>query len=43
MSIWQIIRRLFPYVRPYWVLVTSTLVLTLIGSLTAQINPFVLR
>jgi len=43
MSIWQIIRRLFPYVRPYRVLVASTLVLTLIGALTAQVNPFVLR
>ena len=43
MSIWQIIRRLFPYVRPYRILVASTLILTLIGSLTAQVNPFVLR
>ena len=43
MSLWQIIRRLFPYVRPYRGLVVGTLVLTLLGALTAQVNPFVLR
>ncbi|MDO7852516.1 ABC transporter ATP-binding protein [Hymenobacter convexus] len=43
MSIWQIIRRLFPYVRPYRALVAATLLLTLLGALTAQVNPFVLR
>ena len=43
MSLWQIIRRLFPYVRPYRGLVAATLVLTLLGALTAQVNPFVLR
>ena len=43
MSLWQIIRRLFPYVRPYRMLVASTLLLTLLGALAAQVNPFVLR
>ncbi|GAB3299985.1 ABC transporter transmembrane domain-containing protein [Hymenobacter humi] len=43
MNLWQIIRRLIPYVRPYRGLVAATLLLTLIGSLTAQVNPFVLR
>jgi ABC-type multidrug transport system fused ATPase/permease subunit len=43
MSLWQIIQRLFPYVRPYRPLVIGTLLLTLVGSLAAQVNPFVLR
>ncbi|MBO3272428.1 ABC transporter ATP-binding protein [Hymenobacter defluvii] len=43
MSLWQIIQRLLPYVRPYWRLVLGTLLLTLVGSLAAQVNPFVLR
>ncbi|MBC6607212.1 ABC transporter ATP-binding protein [Hymenobacter sp. BT188] len=43
MSLWQIIRRLYPYVLPYRSLVISTLLLTLVGSLAAQVNPFVLR
>ena len=43
MSLWQIIRRLLPYVRPYRGLVAATLALTLLGALTAQVNPFVLR
>jgi ABC-type multidrug transport system fused ATPase/permease subunit len=43
MSLWQIIQRLLPFVRPYRRLVVSTLLLTLVGSLAAQVNPFVLR
>ncbi|ALW86723.1 ABC transporter [Hymenobacter sedentarius] len=43
MNLWQIIRRLVPYVRPYRSLVAATLLLTLIGAITAQVNPFVLR
>jgi ABC-type multidrug transport system fused ATPase/permease subunit len=43
MSLWEIIKRLFPYVRPYRGLVIATLLLTLVGSLAAQVNPFVLR
>ena len=43
MSLWQIIQRLLPFVRPYRSLVVSTLLLTLVGSLAAQVNPFVLR
>ena len=43
MSLWQIIRRLLPFVRPYRPLVIATLLLTLVGSLAAQVNPFVLR
>ncbi len=43
MSLWEIICRLYPYVRPYRGLVIGTLLLTLVGSLAAQVNPFVLR
>jgi ABC-type multidrug transport system fused ATPase/permease subunit len=43
MSLWQIIQRLLPFVRPHRSLVISTLLLTLVGSLAAQVNPFVLR
>jgi ABC-type multidrug transport system fused ATPase/permease subunit len=43
MSLWQIIQRLLPFVRPYRRLVIATLLLTLVGSLAAQVNPFVLR
>ncbi|SNC67492.1 ABC-type multidrug transport system, ATPase and permease component [Hymenobacter gelipurpurascens] len=43
MSLWEIIKRLLPYVRPYRTLVIGTLLLTLVGSLAAQVNPFVLR
>jgi ABC-type multidrug transport system fused ATPase/permease subunit len=43
MSLWEIIRRLYPYVLPYRRIVISTLLLTLVGSLAAQVNPFVLR
>ena len=43
MSLWQIIRRLWPYVQPHRPLVVGTLVLTFVGSLAAQVNPFALR
>lgn len=43
MNIWQIIRRLVPFVRPYKWLVLLSLVLTLIGAVAAQVNPIVLR
>ncbi|HKO97397.1 MAG TPA: ABC transporter ATP-binding protein [Pyrinomonadaceae bacterium] len=43
MSIWQIIRRLVPFVRPYLRWVIFSLALTLLGAFLAQINPIVLR
>jgi ABC-type multidrug transport system fused ATPase/permease subunit len=43
MSIWQIIRRLVPFVRPYLRWVIFSLVLTFLGALAAQVNPLVLR
>ncbi|HEX8736255.1 MAG TPA: ABC transporter ATP-binding protein [Pyrinomonadaceae bacterium] len=43
MNIWQIIGRLFPFVKPYKFLVVASLFLTLIGAFAAQVNPIVLR
>ena len=43
MSIRQLIKNMGPYVRPYRWLVVLALTLTLIGSLTAQVNAWVLR
>lgn len=43
MNIWQIIRRLVPFVRPYKWLVAASLALTTVGALAAQVNPIVLR
>lgn len=43
MNIWQIIRRLAPFVKPYKSLVVVSLGLTLIGAFAAQVNPLVLR
>jgi ABC-type multidrug transport system fused ATPase/permease subunit len=43
MSIWQIIRRLVPFVKPYSRWVIFSLVLTLLGAFAAQVNPVVLR
>jgi ABC-type multidrug transport system fused ATPase/permease subunit len=43
MNIWQIIGRLVPFVKPYKFLVILSLFLTLIGAVTAQVNPIVLR
>jgi ABC-type multidrug transport system fused ATPase/permease subunit len=43
MSIWQIIRRLVPFVKPYTRWVVISLLLTLVGAFAAQVNPLVLR
>jgi ABC-type multidrug transport system fused ATPase/permease subunit len=43
MTIWQIIRRLVPFVKPYRRWVIFSLVLTLLGAFAAQVNPIVLR
>ena len=43
MNIWSIFKRLQPFVKPYRGLIYLALLLTLIGSLTAQVNPLVLR
>lgn len=43
MNIWQVFRRLQPFVKPYYRLIAFALLLTLVGALTAQVNPIVLR
>ncbi|MEK7855322.1 MAG: ABC transporter ATP-binding protein [Acidobacteriota bacterium] len=43
MNIWQIIKRLAPFVRPYRGLVAASLFLTMLGAFAAQVNPLVLR
>jgi ABC-type multidrug transport system, ATPase and permease components len=43
MTIIQLSKNLTPYVRPYRWLLALALILTLIGSLTAQVNAWVLR
>ena len=42
MNLIQLMRKIAPYVRPYRWLVVATLILTLIGSLIAQVNAVVL-
>ena len=42
MTIWQLLRNILPFVLPYKWLIAVTLVLTLIGSLMAQVNAVVL-
>lgn len=43
MSLFQLFKYLRPFVKPYRWLVVGTLVLTLIGSFTAQVNAFILK
>ena len=43
MKLKELYSQLKPYVRPYRFLVFATLILTLIGSLTAQVNAWILR
>ncbi len=43
MTLLQLFREIRPFVKPYYWLVSLALLLTLIGSLTAQVNAWVLR
>ncbi|WP_163122237.1 ABC transporter ATP-binding protein [Acinetobacter portensis] len=43
MNLWQLFQKLRPFVHPYKLLVVATLILTLIGSLTAQVNALTLQ
>ncbi|OJV20050.1 MAG: ABC transporter [Dyadobacter sp. 50-39] len=43
MNIWQIFQRLRPFVQPYQRQIAFALFLTLLGAVTAQVNPWVLR
>mgnify|MGYP002621876065 CR=1 FL=1 len=42
MTIWNLLRNILPFVRPYKWLIAVTLLLTLVGSLLAQVNAVVL-
>ena len=42
MTLFQLFRRIIPYVKPHRFLLAATLSLTLIGSLLAQVNAVVL-
>ena len=42
MNIWGLLRNILPFVLPYRWLIVITLVLTLVGSLMAQVNAVVL-
>ncbi|OJV53172.1 MAG: ABC transporter [Bacteroidetes bacterium 43-16] len=43
MNLYSIYKQLAPYTRPYKWLIAGTLTLTLIGAVTAQVNPVVLK
>lgn len=43
MTLWQLFQKLKPFVSPYKGLVIITLILTLIGSLAAQVNALTLK
>lgn len=43
MNLWNLFQKLRPFVRPYRMLVVATLILTLIGSFTAQVNALTLQ
>ena len=43
MNLWQLFQKLRPFVQPYRLLVIATLILTLIGSFTAQVNAIILQ
>lgn len=43
MGIWEIVRRLLPFVAPYRSWVIISLILTFLSALAAQVNPIVLR
>ena len=41
--LWDILKKLAVFAAPYKVLIIATLILTVLGSFTAQVNAFVLR
>ncbi|ENV62209.1 hypothetical protein F949_03001 [Acinetobacter junii NIPH 182] len=43
MNLWQLFSKVRPFVKPYRLLVLITLILTLIGALTAQVNALTLQ
>jgi ABC-type multidrug transport system fused ATPase/permease subunit len=43
MNVWQLFKKLTPFVSPYRSLVVATLIITLIGAFTAQVNALTLQ
>ena len=43
MNLWNLFQKIKPFVHPYRLLVFATLILTLIGALTAQVNALTLK
>ncbi|MBK8442174.1 MAG: ABC transporter ATP-binding protein [Sphingobacteriales bacterium] len=43
MSIFQLLRKITPFIKPYKTIIIFTLLLTLLGSFAAQVNAFILR
>ncbi|HAR76718.1 MAG TPA: ABC transporter, partial [Psychrobacter sp.] len=41
--LWDILKKLAVFAAPYKTLIIATLILTVLGSFTAQVNAFVLR
>ena len=41
--LWDILKKLAVFAKPYRLLIIATLILTVLGSFTAQVNAFVLR
>ena len=41
--LWDILKKLAGFAKPYRLLIVFTLALTILGSFTAQVNAFVLR
>ncbi|MGC4039080.1 MAG: ABC transporter ATP-binding protein [Chitinophagaceae bacterium] len=39
----SIVKQLWPFVKPYRIMIAGTLVLTIIGAVVAQVNPFILK
>jgi ABC-type multidrug transport system fused ATPase/permease subunit len=43
MSLFQLFKNIFPYIKPYKSLIALALILTFIGALTSQVNAYVLQ
>src|SRR5699024_10586618 len=43
MTLWQLIKKIKPFITPYRHLIFFTLLLTIIGSFAAQVNAFILK
>ncbi|MDR1814787.1 MAG: ABC transporter, partial [Tannerella sp.] len=43
MTLFQLFKNIYPFVKPYRWLIVGTLALTLVGSMAAQVNALVLQ